>query len=349
MKVILLGDCHLGARNGSNHFSEYFNEFFDSILYPYMKKHKITHIIQLGDLFDNRTNLSYKAFYKCKSTWFDQLSKLGFTMDVLVGNHDITYKHTLEINSPELLLAEYSNINVITKPTQKDYDGLKIDIIPWLCDENMEKSMTFMSRPDRSNICVGHFEISGFPMQRGVDSHGGMSPNLFDNYEQIYSGHYHTKSSKGNILYTGIPYELTWSDYADPKGFYVLDTKTKKHSFVKNPLTMYDKVIYNNGSKVDISKLRGKIIKVVVQEKKDPVAFDRFLDSIKLVSPYDMVVIEGQDFSSAGELSSDLDVEDTPGIINNYITGVDTTVDKSKLTSYIMGLYNEAISSDDRI
>jgi DNA repair exonuclease SbcCD nuclease subunit len=349
MKMILLGDLHLGARNGSSHFSTYFNKFFTDVLFPYMKKNKITHIIQLGDLFDNRTNLSYKAFHACKDIWFKQMGEHGFTMEVLIGNHDTTYRHTLEINSPELLLGEYKHIDVITSATQKNYDGMNIDIIPWLCDENMDSSMKFMQRADRGEYCVGHFEISGFQMQRGVDSHGGISPNVFDGYAQVISGHYHTKSSNGNILYTGIPYEITWSDYADPKGFYVLDTKTKKNTFVRNPLLMFEKIIYKSGSTANIPDLAGKIIKVVVQEKEDPIAFERFVDSIRLVSPYDMTIVEGQDFTSSGGLDEELDVEDTPGIISNYITGIDTTVDKESLQSYIMGLYNEAITLDDRI
>lgn len=339
----------MGARNGSNHFSEYFNRFFSTVLFPYMKKHKITHIIQLGDLFDNRTNLSYKAFHKCKDVWFKQMGDLGFTMDVLIGNHDTTYRHTLEINSPELLLGEYKHINVITEASQLDFDGVKIDVIPWLCDENMDSSIAYMKRPGRGEYCVGHFEISGFQMQKGIDSHGGMSASVFDGYSQVFSGHYHTKSSKGNILYTGIPYEIVWSDYADPKGFYVLDTKTKKHSFVRNSMTMFEKVIYKSGSNVNIPDLAGKIIKVIVQEKKDPIAFERFMDSIRLVSPYDITIVEGQEFVSSGGLNEDLDVEDTPGIIENYITGIDTTVDKKALHSYIMGLYSEAITLDDRI
>ena len=130
--MILLGDLHLGARNGSSHFSTYFNKFFTDVLFPYMKKNKITHIIQLGDLFDNRTNLSYKAFHACKDIWFKQMGEHGFTMEVLIGNHDTTYRHTLEINSPELLLGEYKHIDVITSATQKNYDGMNIDIIhPW--------------------------------------------------------------------------------------------------------------------------------------------------------------------------------------------------------------------------
>ena len=73
------------------------------------------------------------------------------------------------------------------------------------------------------------------------------------------------------------------------------------------------------------------------------------MDSIRLVSPYDKTIVEGQDFTSSGGLDEELDVEDTTGIIANYITGIDTTVDKESLQSYIMGLYNEAITLDDRI
>ena len=74
-KVVLLGDLHLGARGGSNHFSDYFNSFFTDTLYPYCQVNDIKNIIQLGDLFDSRTSLSYKAFHRCKNVWFDSLRK----------------------------------------------------------------------------------------------------------------------------------------------------------------------------------------------------------------------------------------------------------------------------------
>lgn len=349
MKIIILGDLHLGARNGSNHFSDYFNRFFSDVLYPYMKKNDIKKILQLGDLFDNRTNLSYKAFHRCKNVWFKQMGEYGFSMDVLIGNHDITYKHTLEINSPELLLGEYPHINAITNPTVLEYDGVNIDVIPWICDENKDECFEFMKRKSRSEFCVGHFEISGFQMQKGIDSHGGISSSVFDGYSQVLSGHYHTRSTKGNIIYTGIPYEITWSDHADPKGFYVLDTKTKKLSFIRNPLTMFEKVIYKNGSSVNLQSLAGKIVKVIVQEKKDSIAFEKFMDSLKLVSTYDFNVIDGGESAAGGTLDEELNVEDTPGIIKNYIQGLDTTVDKDNLNSYMMSLYNEALTLDDRI
>jgi len=246
--IAILGDTHLGARNGSNHFSDYFNRFFKDVLYQYCKKNKIKHILQLGDCFDNRTNLSYKAFHRCKDTWFGSLAKHGIHMTVLLGNHDITYRHTLEINSPELLLGEYAkNITVINKPTKVEIAGASFDMIPWICDENEDQVKAFMMRADRAPIALGHFEIAGFPMSRGQPAHGGSPDKIFDGYSTVFSGHFHTRSEKGNIIYTGIPYEITWSDYADPKGFYVYDTEKNSYEFVRNELTMFEKIVYNSG------------------------------------------------------------------------------------------------------
>ena len=346
MKIAIIGDLHLGARNGSNHFSDYFNSFFSDTLYPYMKKNKIKEILQLGDLFDSRTTLSYKAYHRCKDVWFGQLKKYGFKMHVLIGNHDIHYRNTLTINSPELLLSDFKNVNVISTPTVLDFDGYKIDVIPWVCDSNREEIKQFISRQDKSAMLAGHLELSGFPMYRGAESRGGESASMFDSYSQVVSGHYHTRSSKGNILYTGIPYEITWSDYADQKGFYVLDTETNKLEFVPNTVTMFRKIQYNNGSDVDLKDLSGKIIKVIVQSKKDAVAFERFIDSIKLVNPYDLSIVESHSMSES-EVDDSLDIEDTQGIIKSYIDGITTDLNKDDLKSYMMNLYNEAIAMGD--
>jgi DNA repair exonuclease SbcCD nuclease subunit len=276
---------------------------------------------------DNRTNLMYKAFHKSRDTWFKKMGELGIQMYVLLGNHDICYRHTLEINSPELLLGEYDHITVIKEPTQIDVNGTKIDIIPWICDENEEEIKQFVSRKDHGLIACGHLELSGFPMHKGGESHNtGMSADLFDRYSIVYTGHYHTRSEKGNIIYTGVPYEITWSDYADPKGFYVYDTEKNTYEFIRNPITMFEKVTYQNGSKVNISSLAGKIVKVIVQEKKDPILYERWLDSIRLVSPYELSIIENATVVLDGDLDDTIEIGDTPSLIKNYIDQIDTSV-----------------------
>lgn len=338
-KVILLGDCHLGARNGSSRFSAHFNKFFTDVLYPYAKKNKIKEIYQLGDMFDNRTNLSYKAFHACKDVWFGPLEELGITMHVLLGNHDIYHKNTLHINSPELLLNEYKNIKVYNKPTQVG----SFDIIPWICSENETEVNNFISRKDAAPYCLGHFEISGFSMYRGVESHGGLSAALFDRYSMTFSGHYHSKSQKGNIMYVGTPYEITWSDYADPRGFHVLDTKTGKVTFIENPNVMFTRVLYDNGWSGNIQSLADKMVKVVVQEKKDLFAYDRFIDSVKMIGVHDLTIIENLDEFKEGDVDEKIDLEDSIAIINNYVDGITTNLDKEKIKTYLQTLYNEAL------
>lgn len=339
-KVILLGDTHLSARSGSGKFSRFFNKFFSGVLYPYVKEHDIKEIFQLGDLFDNRVALSLKAYHACKDSWFKPLQELDCKMYVLLGNHDIVHKNTLEINSPQLLLGEYSNINVIREPVRIG----DFDIIPWICSENEDHIFNeFITRKDRGRYCLGHFEFSGFSMYRGGEAMThGYSSSSFEHYEMVFSGHYHHKSQKGNILYVGTPYEITWSDYADPKGFHVLDTDTGKLEFIENPYTMFARVVYNNGWSGDIQSLREKFVKIVVQEKTELYLFDRFVDSVKLVNPHDLVIVENLDEFKDGEVDENISLEDSSAIINNYIDGITTDLDKNKIKSYMQSLYNEA-------
>jgi DNA repair exonuclease SbcCD nuclease subunit len=180
MKYVLLGDTHLGARNGSSRFSKHFNKFFTDVLYPYIIDNDIDTIIQLGDLFDNRTNLSYKAFHACKEQWFTPLESIGIDMHVLLGNHDIYHKNTLEINSPELLLSQYENIYVHKTPVViKELGEPIFDLVPWICAENADEVLAAIGRKERAKYCAGHFEVAGFSMYRGGEtlSHG-LSPSL---------------------------------------------------------------------------------------------------------------------------------------------------------------------------
>ena len=352
MKVCVLGDLHLGSKQGSNHFSDYTNRFFDEILYPYMEKNNIKNIIQLGDLFDNRTSLSYKAFHRCKDTWFGRLQKHKIKMHVLLGNHDIHYRNTLRINSPELLLSEFEYINIINKPSVLDFDGTKIDVIPWICEENSEDIKKFVQRPVRSSILCGHLELGGFPHYKGdtrTTTGSDSFASLFDPYSLVLTGHYHTYSQKGNIVYTGIPYEITWADYGDQKSFFVFDTQTNKLERVDNPLKIFRKIYYETENTFDdFASLKNAIVKVIVNEKKDAIAFERFIDSVKLSGIRDLTIIESLTNMDDVEIDDNLDVDDTQGIINNFVDAIEVAVNKSDLKNYMLSLLTEAQHSEEQ-
>lgn len=192
-------------------------------------------------------------------------------------------------------------------------------------------------------------ELAGFPMQKGDQLQHGKTTSMFDGYGMVFSGHYHTRSEKGNIAYTGIPYEITWADYADPKGFTVYDTNTAKYEFVRNELTIFEKLYYNKTSTADLTKLTGKIVKIIVIDKGDPITYERWLDSVRLVNPYELKIIENEILNFDGELDDTLEISDTPSLIKTYIDQIETSIDKTELNSYMQNLYKEALTVDDTI
>ena len=61
-----------------------------------------------------------------------------------------------------------------------------------------------------------------------------------------FSGHFHHKSDNGNVYYLGNPYQITWSDYKDPRGFHIFDTETRELEFIKNPYEIFHKIYYDD-------------------------------------------------------------------------------------------------------
>ena len=70
-----------------------------------------------------------------------------------------------------------------------------------------------MMDESKSDIMMGHFEISGFEMHGGHFSQVGFDKKEFRKFDTVFSGHYHKKSDDGQIYYLGTPYQMMWSDY----------------------------------------------------------------------------------------------------------------------------------------
>jgi len=103
MKIAILGDTHFGMRGDSIAFHNHYREFYLNTFFPYLVQNGITTVFQLGDLFDRRKYISFQSLALCRRYFFDQFVKHGIHLHTLIGNHDITFKNTLEINSPDLL------------------------------------------------------------------------------------------------------------------------------------------------------------------------------------------------------------------------------------------------------
>ena len=348
MKIAILGDTHFGARSDSVAFHNYFKEFYSQHFFPYLVQNGITTIFQLGDLFDRRKYISFQSLALCRKYFFDEIHRLDLELHTLLGNHDIFFKNTLEVNSPELLLQDYTNVHIYNEPVS--WKG--IDVIPWLCKDNELEVLDFIKRSQKQ-VCFGHFELQGFEMDRGNICHEGMDPALLQKYDLVLSGHFHHKSMRGGIVYTGTPYEMTWADCGDQRGFHILDTETRELQFIQNPLTMFHKIKYNDDNlfyneivEADYSHLTNKYVKLVVEKRNNTFLFDTLIDQLTKSSPLEVSVVE--DFSEIID-GVDVDVdqaEDTITILNKYVDGLTLPVDSDKIKTVLRKVYDEAVSME---
>lgn len=350
MKVCLLGDTHIGARNDSPAFHKHFKKFYDEVFFPYLDQHNILHVVQLGDVFDRRKYINFNSLKQSREYFFDRLNQ-NYQTWMLVGNHDTYYKDTNNVNSLELLLDGYHNITPVHHCTDVMFEDVSFLLVPWWCEDNNQHITSTLAETNATHI-VGHFEIDGFEMYKGTVHQGGTTKKLFENFEAVYSGHFHHRSSHGNIHYLGTPYEMTWSDYDDQKGFHVFDTDTRELTFVPNPFSMFHKIHYDDLDRqisdvvnIDFNKYNETFVKLIVRNKTNPYCFDMFVDKLEKAGVYNVQVVDDHFHMDAID-DSDItsDAEDTLTILTKFVNQLDSPVDKKQLETLMIALYNEALT-----
>lgn len=347
LKVAIITDQHFGARNDSVAFLNFFETFYTNIFFPKLEEQSIDTVLILGDTFDRRKYVNFYALQRAKQMFFDKLKEKNINVHMLAGNHDTYFKNTNDVNSPDLLLKEYDNINVIDSPQTINVYNTDICMMPWICSENYQESIDHIKNT-KAEICMGHFEIAGFAMYRGMESHEGLSKEMFDKFDLVFSGHYHHKSDDGHIYYLGNPYELTWQDYNDPRGFHLFDLNTRKLEFVYNSNRMFERIEYNDKEQepidLDALDLTNKFVKLVVVNKTDYYKFDKFSQILYNKGCNEIKIIEDLSEFEDGEIGEDINLEDTVSVLSHFIDSVETDVDKEQIKTFMRTLYTEAVN-----
>jgi DNA repair exonuclease SbcCD nuclease subunit len=345
MKIALVTDTHYGARGDHLAFDKHFDKFYTETFFPTLVERGIKNVIHLGDMFDRRKYINYLTLRNCRKYFFDPMLDLGIKLDVIVGNHDVFYKNTNDINSPGLLLQQYTNISAYDRPVELTYDGLDILMLPWICSDNYEESMAIIT-DTTATVCFGHLELAGFQMYKGQVNDHGFDSKIFGRFDLVCTGHFHHRSSSGNIHYLGNPYELTWADYEDPRGFHIFDTETRELEFIANPNRMFYKIFFNDQFEIgDYSYLKDCFVKVVVQTKENQINFDMLIDKLEKAGPADLQVVDDHLNMDLEDNDDILDsAEDTLTLLSKFCEQMDTKADKKKLDLLLRELYSEAIN-----
>ena len=342
MKIAILSDTHWGARGDSQLFLDYFTEFFQDTFFPYLDENNIKTVLHAGDLMDRRKFVNFNVLNHVREYFIQPLKDRGIELHCILGNHDVYYRNTNKINSMRELF--YNDFHIYEKPTTLEFDGLRIAMLPWVNKENTEEFMKYIQNVN-APILVGHLELDGYEVLRGVKHRGGMSPDIFKRFEKVLSGHFHCKQSQGNIHYLGTQYEITFSDHGEPKGFHVLDTETREIEYIENPNRMFHKLKYSDDDTYTgafYNQYTNKYVKVFVSSKKNPVKFDKFLESLYNSQVANLTIVEEDDLDQE---KVDIDMKkDTLTLIQDEVDMLECEGDKEKIKKMIRDLYMESLT-----
>lgn len=342
MKVAIITDQHFGFKKGSKHFHKYFQKFYDNVFFPTLEERGIDTVIDMGDTFDSRKGIDLYSLDWSQRNYFDKLRDAKIHLTSIVGNHTAFYKNTNDINTIDLILREYDNIDVIVNPEERTFDKLKVLFVPWISSDERETSYATIKRSS-AKVCMGHLELNGFDAHHGYTMEDGHDSLPFKKFTKTFSGHYHTRSNDGKIFYLGNPYEMYWNDCNDTRGFHIFDTDTLDLEPVNNPYHMYRVIRYEDTPRqlFRFQDYKDLIVKVVVFQKSNKKEYERFIDALSAAGPYDIKIVEKIDGSQLDDTLVE-ESEDTLTLLDKFVEDLETDLDKPKIKSIMRNIYQEA-------
>jgi len=227
-KVACFTDIHFGLKSNSSVHNQDCEEFVDW----YIAKAKGEGCdvgIFMGDWHHNRNSLNITTMdYSLRA-----LEKLGQAFDKFYffpGNHDLYYKDKRDIHSVEF--GKYiPGITVVHEPTTIG----DVTLCPWLVGDEWRS----IGKKGGKYI-FGHFELPSFFMNAMVQmpDHGEIQLDSFQNYELGFSGHFHKRQQRQNMIYIGNAFPHNYADaWDDERGMMILEwgQQPEYHSWPGQP------------------------------------------------------------------------------------------------------------------
>lgn len=212
MKIWLINNTKFGYKNNSKEWSKNMFDYFNNIFIPFIEKNQ-----KSGDILVHLGNLFY-------STENVNISILLQVNELLNKLNKILPIYILHGPNESSNITNILNIESITEPKQIN----DVLFIPYT--KNILQNIN-------SDVIIINSKIDSNILERYSDK-------LF------FIGYHDNKEEINNIIKIGALYQF--EDTNNDKGFYILDTTTKKYKFIKNNYSpQYSKIIITDISQIN--------------------------------------------------------------------------------------------------
>jgi DNA repair exonuclease SbcCD nuclease subunit len=213
-KVACFTDIHFGLKSNSSVHNQDCEDFVDWFIDEAQKAGCDTGIF-LGDWHHNRNSLNMLTLTSSIRA-LEKLGKAFKNFYFFPGNHDLYYKDKRDVHSIEWGV-HIPGVTIVRDITTID----DVTLVPWLVGDEWKKMEKIKSR-----YVFGHFELPLFYMNAMVQmpDHGELQPGHFSNPEYVFSGHFHKRQAKDNIVYIGNAFPHNYADaWDDDRGMMILE------------------------------------------------------------------------------------------------------------------------------
>lgn len=362
--IPFITDTHFGNKSFNKIVFESMMLFFETQFFPWCIKNNVKNVIHCGDLVHNRNMIDLWINQQIKSRFFRFFEDNNINLHILVGNHDLYFKSSMDVNYLAENTNEFKHIHVYDEQEKIQIGKYSFLMIPWVINT---KEFKFKETAD---ICCGHFETIGFKMTSSMYADDGFQTEDFDQFKLTFSGHFHIKSKKKNVRYIGTQYPITWNDYGETKGFYTLaeDYKVKYIENKVNPKFL--KIYYSelDGKyEINVAGLKKRSLvpisldeaieltknnycKLIIKNVEHQALMDSFYQSLVTVSrdAYKIEIVDSNEIIESFDVSEieeqiqeETDIETT---VSSYLTGMtfEADIDKKYLINMFQELYKES-------
>ena len=213
-KAAVITDLHFGGKSNSSIHNQDCLDFVKWFIQT-AKEEGCETCIMMGDWHNHRASINITTLnYSIQA--IELISQNFSQVNFIPGNHDIYYRERRDVTS--LAWAKHlENVVIVNDEILTQGD---VAIVPWLIPGDHKKLYKVKAR-----YMFGHFELPNFLMNAKVamPDHGEITAEAFAGVETVFSGHFHIRQHRGNIINTGNAFPHNYSDaWDDARGMMIL-------------------------------------------------------------------------------------------------------------------------------
>jgi DNA repair exonuclease SbcCD nuclease subunit len=213
-KAAIFTDIHFGLKSNSQlHNDDCLN--FVKWATEKAKQEGCETAFFLGDWHNNRASINIVTLnYSLRA--LEHLNANFNRLYFIPGNHDLYYRDKRDIQSVEWA-RHLPNVQIVNDW----FSSGDVVIAPWLVGDDHKRITKLKGR-----YMFGHFELPHFYMNAMVQmpDHGDLKREAFNDFEHVFTGHFHKRQTYKNITYIGNCFPHNYADAADDeRGLCILE------------------------------------------------------------------------------------------------------------------------------